>query len=478
MAKIDNVIIVGAGPAGLTAGYELIKKGYQVTILEKSPNYIGGISRTVEYKGYRFDIGGHRFFSKNNQVMEWWYDILKDDFLQRPRLSRWYYQRKFFHYPIQAFELLRVFGVLFAFKITFSYFKSKLQSIKPENNLADWCINNFGYFLAKPFFIDYNKKLWGINADQISKDFAVQRIKGLSFMTAIKDILIKIFNPKAAATKSLIKTFNYPKYGPGQLWEKVADFIKEKGGTIIMNADVTKILYQEDKFTVETVDQKNYVSNYLLSTMPLRELIPALRPTPPSAVINAAKALHIRDFITVALMFENITLPKDNWIYTHDEGISAIRIQLFKNWSPYMVPDKNKSCIAFEYVTKEGENLWQKSDEELTTLAINELNELKLLPDGTKPIDTKVVKLKNVYPRYDLGYDKHLKVIKDYLSTTFTNKQLQPIGRAGLHRYNNSDHSMMTAFLAVRNIIEKTSFDPWNVNSEANYHEKKKQLEI
>ncbi|MEI7579729.1 MAG: NAD(P)/FAD-dependent oxidoreductase [bacterium] len=471
---MKSILIIGAGPAGLTSGFELIKAGHQVTILEADPKYLGGISRTVKYKDYRFDIGGHRFFSKNQEVMQWWSDRLDEDFLQRPRLSRWYYRGKFFHYPIEPLELVRVLGIFFTIRILISYLWIKLRPIKPEISLADWCINNFGRFLAKPFFIDYNIKLWGIDPNQLSKDFTEQRIRGLSFTTAAKDALTKIFSKKSSATKSLITTFNYPKFGPGQMWEKVADLIKDQGGKIIMDEKVIEINYNKNqRFIIKTLKGKILESDYLLSTMPLKELVQVLKPIPPKEILNSAKALIFRDFITVALMFNNDDFPLDNWIYTHDEGMRCIRIQLFKNWSPYMVPDKTKACIGFEYVTAENEELWEMNDQELVKLALADLSKLKFAKNA-RPIESTVVRLKNVYPRYDIGYEKHVALIKEYLQKTFPNNELQPMGRGGLHRYNNSDHSMMTAFLAVDNITKNKKYDQWNVNSEAEYHEEEK----
>ena len=471
-----SVLIIGAGPAGLTAGYELIKKGYKVTIFEADKDFVGGISRTVEYKGFRFDIGGHRFFSKNKEVEKWWHDILEGDFLLRPRLSRWFYKGKFFQYPIKPFELLGVFGLLDSAKIMLSYLWAKLFPIKPELSLADWCINNFGRYLAKPFFIDYNLKLWGIDPRQLSKEFTLQRIKGISFIGTLKESLYKTLRIKGRTqAKSLIESFNYPKYGPGMLWEKVTACIREQGGDILMGHKVFKIVHSNgrlDKVFVKNSSgvTKEYIGDFLLSTMPLTELVLALSPEPEKQVVEAAKVLDFRDFITVALMVDKEVLPPDNWIYTHDKGMRSIRIQIFKNWSQYMVPDQTKSCIGFEYVCKDGDELWSKSRAELIELAQNELTILGFAK-REEVFDAEVVRLRNVYPRYLIGFEKNVAIIKEYLQNTFPTNIIQPIGRGGLHRYNNSDHSMMTAFLAVKNILGEGHYDQWEVNSDAEYHE-------
>lgn len=476
-SKSRSVIILGAGPAGLFSAYELVTKKYKITILEMDPKYVGGISRTVKYKNYRFDIGGHRFFSKNQFIMDWWSKMLGEDFMKRPRLSRWYYEGKFFNYPIKPSEMLRVFGLYKAIRIVTSYFRYKFFPIKPEKNLSDWCINNFGNFLAQPFFIKYNLKLWGIDPKYISKDFTQQRIKGLSFTATLRDVLMKKINKNKTVSKSLISTFNYPKYGPGQMWEKVANSIVKLGGKIELNRRVTNIEHSRNGFVISTVDSAGkiykYRSDYVLSSIPLKQLVQILEPAPEEAVLEAAENLKFRDFITVALVVNRRDLPKDNWIYTHDKGIKAIRIQLFHNWSPYMVPSDDLACIGFEYVTSVDEELWGMNDNELISLAKKELTQLSLQKKITIH-DSKVVKMKNVYPRYDLGYDKQVETIKSYLKETFPNNELQPMGRGGLHRYNNSDHSMMTAFLAVENIVKNTNHDQWKVNSDAEYHEEEK----
>ncbi|MEM4625368.1 MAG: NAD(P)/FAD-dependent oxidoreductase [Candidatus Pacearchaeota archaeon] len=474
MSKRKKVIIIGAGPAGLTAGYELIKKGFDVLIIEQDL-MVGGIARTINYKNFRFDIGGHRFFTKNDEIQEWRYSILKDNFLVRKRLSRWYYRGKFFNYPIILFELVKIFGVFESFMILASFLKAKIFPIKPERTLEDWCINNFGYRLARPFFIDYNEKLWGVRPNKLSKDFASQRIKGLSFISTLKESAKKLLGIKKTNVKSFIEQFYYPKLGPGMLWEEVENYIKSNGGVVLKGYKVIKVNHKNGKITsvVTRFDKSNkeFKADYVLSSMPLKELILSLSPEPPREIIECAKFLSFRDFITVALMInQNETIP-DTWVYTHDKEVKCIRIQIFKNWSPFMVPE-GKSCIGFEYTCKEGDEFWNKSDKELIEVAKLDLSKLGFAK-LENVFDAKVIRMRNVYPVYELGYDHKVEKIKKYLTENFVKYNLQPIGRGGLHRYNNMDHSMMTAFLAVKNILGEGNFDQWKVNSDAEYHEEK-----
>ncbi|QQS15370.1 MAG: NAD(P)/FAD-dependent oxidoreductase [Candidatus Moraniibacteriota bacterium] len=468
-----EVVIIGAGPAGLTAGYELTQRGFKVTILE-SDRVIGGISRTVRHNGFRFDIGGHRFFSKNQDIEAWWKKMLGDEFLDRPRLSRWFYRGNFFHYPIQLIDILKTFGVRESLHIFLSYIRTKLFPIRPGYTLADWCINNFGARLAKPFFLDYNRKLWGIHPSKLSKDFAFQRIRGISFFSVLKDRLKKLFKPGDTSIKSLIKTFRYPKYGPGQMWETVAKKIQNSGGHILTQHIVTQIHHRDGKIlsisTQTPSGRKEFLADFVLSTMPLKELVTSLSPAPPQNILCAANELSFRDFITVSLMIDGRIPLQDTWIYTHEESMQSIRVQFFHNWSPFMVPNKNSSCVGFEFTCSLGDPLWKANDKDLVDLAKSYLQ--KLCGDYSKSVfDAKVIRMKNVYPVYTLGYKEKVEKIKGCLLSTFKDYSLQPIGRGGLHKYNNSDHSMMTAFLAVKNILGEGNYDQWNVNSDAEYHE-------
>lgn len=466
-----NVIIIGAGPAGLTAGYELIKKGYLVTILEQDPEYVGGISRTVRYKNYRFDIGGHRFFSKNEEVMKWWDDVMGENFLLRSRISRWYYRGKFFNYPINIFEILYKFGPYFAFRIFSDYLYRKIFPIKSKDNLEVWFKNNFGDYLAKPFFIDYNYKLWGIPCSELSKDFALQRIKGISLKEVIVSFCNKILKKKRDV-KSFINEFHYPKYGPGELWERVEHLIIQKGGKVLKGHKVIKVNIKDKIVKSVDIDNKkskfNMQGDIFLSTMPYNELVCSINPCVSKKIQDSAGKLKFRDFITIALVINNPDICPDNWVYTHDKGMRPIRFQNFKNWSPFMVPDKNLTVIGLEYVCNYNDSFWSKSDEELIQIGKEDFSKLKFA-SSKDIIDSTVVRMKNVYPIYDKDYKKNVDIIKEYLDHIHN---LYPLGRGGIHKYNNSDHSMMTAFLTVKNIIEgNKKYDVFKVNIDAEYHE-------
>ena len=464
---------MGAGPAGLTAGYELVKKGYQVTIVEKDPDYVGGISRTVQYKDYRFDIGGHRFFSKNQQVVDWWFEIMGDDFLKRPRISRWLYKRKFFNYPINIFEVLAKFGPVFALRVGTSLVYRKLFPVKEETNLDAWFRNNFGDFLAKPFFINYNQKLWGMPCTQLSIDFAGQRIKGISVMTTVLESLKNLLHMQGSV-KSFIQEFYYPKYGPGELWERVAEAITARGGQILMGHEVRQLSASDGRIQTLTVKadgkEKTFQADYFLSTIPYKELAQEITPALPEDVIAAAQALKFRDFITVALVIKKDFITRDTWVYTHDEDMSPIRFQNFKNWSPYMIPNADECVVGMEYTCNVDDDFWSMSDEDLKQQGMRDF--LKLgFASREEIVDAAVVRMKNVYPVYELGYDKHVVAIRTALEKY---PNLYAFGRGGIHRYNNSDHSMMTAFLTVKNIeAGERRYDVFKVNNDAEYHEER-----
>jgi len=477
------VLIVGAGPAGLTAAYELVRHGQTVTILEADPTYVGGISRTVEYKGYRFDIGGHRFFSKSQEVRDLWFEVLGADFVTRPRLSRWLYKGKFFEYPIRPFEILRVFGPWQSTRMLVSYLRSRLVPIRPEVTLADYYINRFGRFLAQPFFIEYNDRLWGLPCHELSPDFARQRVKGISFSSAVLDPLRRKLGLNGQeAIKSFVSEFQYPRYGPGMMWEAFRDRVVAAGCALHMDQRVVQVRHDGQRFLSLVTEsssgaQAEYQGQYILSTMPLRQLILALDPPPEMPVLMAARGLRLRDFITVALIVARRDLFPDQWVYLHDTGMKPIRMQNFNNWSPYLVPDPETTCLGFEYVCSRGDELWQMSDAELIEQATSDLLRTGFA-QREEVVDGAVVRSLDVYPVYTLDYQERVATIRDYL-TRFTNLlpyHVQAVGRAGMHRYNNSDHSMMTALLAVRNLLGQGPFDPWLVNTDAEYHEESGRL--
>jgi len=461
---MEKAIIIGAGPAGLTTAYELVKRGIKPIIIERD-SIVGGIARTIQYKDYRFDIGGHRFFTKNKEIENMWKEIMKDDFLTRQRLSRWYFQKKFFEYPIKPFEIIWKFGfksILFIL----SYLKSKAFPIKPEISAQDWYCNQFGNYLGKMFFTNYNEKLWGIPCSQLSPDFGKQRVKGVTFFSTIMSHFRKTL------VKSLIDSFQYPKYGPGMMWEKMKEFIEKRGGQFLFNQEVICINHKNNKiYSVTISNSEKTISDvscdYVFSSMPLPSLITSLNPNVPFEIIEIASKLKFRDFVTISLIINKKEVFPDNWIYTHDEGMKCIRIQNYNNWSPYMNSKKGTTCLGFEYTCQENDDFWKLPDEDLKFIAVQDLIKTGFAEEKDV-IDFKVIKMKEAYPIYDLNYKENVEKIKEYLKQF---KNLQCIGRGGLFKYNNMDHSMMTSILAVKNFFEEGNYDVWNVNADAEYHE-------
>lgn len=458
-------LIIGAGPAGLTAGLLLSKKNEDVTILEAGKQ-VGGISKTVVYKKYRFDIGGHRFFTKVSEVMDLWKEILPKDFMTVGRMSHIFYQGKFYNYPLEPFNALTNLGIIKAAEAFMSHLKIKHKPIDPEETLEDVYINSFGHFLYEKFFETYSKRLWGIPPGQMAPDWGKARVGRLSLLSAVKDA----FFPKSGEVKSLIKEFNYPKLGPGQMWEAFAREVKKKKGKIILNSKVEKIHHKNWKITgVETENGRVFKADHLISSMPLKELILGFFPRPPERVINAAQQLKYRDYVLVALIVNKKNVFTDQWIYLQDPGFSSVRMQNVNNWSISMVGDKNKTVLGMEYVVSQSDSFWQLRDKQLIELAKDEVEKLGFARKE-EVIDAKVVRELKVYPVYDLGYQKYLNTVREYLSS-FDNLSL--VGRNGMHKYNNMDHSMLTAMLAVENIYG-AKHDLWQVNADQEYHESKK----
>lgn len=462
--------IIGAGPAGLTAAYLLGKAGVDVTVFEKDPQYVGGISRTENYKGYHFDIGGHRFFSKSKEVEDFWSEILSDEMLERPRSSRIYYNKKFFSYPLAAFEALKKLGIIESGLCVLSYFKAKIAPIKNPDNLEDWVSNQFGKRLFRIFFKTYTEKVWGISCKEISADWAAQRIKGLSLSSAIKNALFKPKNEsKDKVIKTLIDSFRYPKKGPGMMWEVCRDKCLAMGVKVEMNTGVKGLFYDNGKWSIGTTQGTTYEGfDYVLSSAPMRELVQSIYPAPAANAIEAAKQLGYRDFLTVVLICKADDAFNDNWIYIHDPSVKVGRIQNFKSWSPYMVPDPSMACYGLEYFCFEGDGLWTSSDDILIDQAKREMKQIGLLKEESVT-DGYVVRQPKAYPIYDHHYKEHVATIRKALEPY---QGLYLVGRNGMHKYNNQDHSMMTAMLAAQNIIAgKQLFDVWNVNQDAEYHE-------
>ncbi|HLA11532.1 MAG TPA: NAD(P)/FAD-dependent oxidoreductase [Pyrinomonadaceae bacterium] len=465
-----HVVVIGAGPAGLTAAYELSKAGVRSVLLEKD-RVVGGLSRTVNYKGYHFDIGGHRFFTKVKAVDEMWRQVLSDgQFLRRNRLSRIYYNKKFFYYPLRASNALLGLGIWNSALIFLSYLRAQVFPEKPEDTFEQWISNRFGKRLYRIFFKTYTEKVWGIPCDQIMAEWAAQRIKGLSLLAAVKSALIQKQQSKGDVIKTLIDAFDYPELGPGMMWETVKAIVEDRGSEIQLDAGVEKISWKEGGVRAVEVTcegkRKTIEGTHFISTMPVRELIQKFEPPAPEEVLRAAEALNYRDFLTVALIINKRELFPDNWIYIHDAEVKVGRIQNFKNWSPSMVPDPEKTCLGLEYFCFEGDGLWTMSDSDLIELGKKELGLLGLV-NPADVVDGSVVRMPKAYPVYDGTYAESLRVVREFLDNV---PNLQLVGRNGMHKYNNQDHSMLTAMLAVKNILG-ASYDLWRVNAEQEYHE-------
>lgn len=468
---MSRVLITGAGPAGLTAAYELSKLGLRPTVLE-ADDQVGGLSRTVNYRGYRFDIGGHRFFSKVPLINELWDEILREDFLVRPRLSRIYYRERFFDYPLKAANALAGLGPVEAFLIGLSYTKARLFPHAEETNFEQWVSNRFGDRLYQIFFKTYTEKVWGIPCAEISADWAAQRIKNLSLREAIRSALLG--SGRAADGQiitTLIEQFNYPRFGPGMMWERCKDLLAARGHETVGGIRVERVRHRHGR--VECVygrtsagELAEFGAEHFISTMPLRELIHALDPPPPDEVIEAANRLRYRDYLTVVLIVKREAVFPDNWIYIHAPEVKMGRIQNYKNWSPEMVPDPSRTSLGLEYFLWEKDEEWRWPHERLIELGVKECVRIGLA-DPSEVEDGTVVRMKKAYPVYDQHYHESLAVIRNYLES-FSN--LQTVGRNGLHRYNNQDHSMLTAVYAARNIAGEQN-DVWSVNTEMEYHE-------
>lgn len=528
MKDKKQAIIIGAGPGGLTTAYELLTRSDVVPIVLEKSTYMGGISRTVNYKGNRIDIGGHRFFSKSDRVMNWWLEHLplettagqaqhidyhqqrrelnvaahnasaqsgEQTMLVRPRKSRIYYLRKLFDYPIRlSVQTLSNLGVLRSIRIILSYFRSALMPIRKVVNLEQFFINRFGRELYLTFFKSYTEKVWGVRCNEISAEWGEQRIKGLSIRKTIAHMLKSIFRKTTGIAQkntetSLIEQFMYPKYGPGQMWETVAEKVIEKGGTIITNFEVRRIESDGKKITaVAGIDGEGkwhqFAGDYFFSTMPIQELIRSLNTAVPANVKEVSEGLMYRDFITVGLLLKRLKLANrdaarklidDNWIYIQEPDVVVGRLQIFNNWSPHLVASQDTVWIGAEYFCYESDDLWKKSDADMAAFAIQELQKIGII-DASDVLDSTVLKMPKTYPAYFGTYNR-FDEIRQFLDS-FANLFL--IGRNGMHKYNNQDHSMLTAMVSVDNIIagriEKDAI--WAVNTEMEYHESKRETDV
>ena len=469
--------VIGAGPAGLTAGYSLAKNGRSVVVFEKDPVYVGGISRTVNYKGFLFDIGGHRFFSKSKEIVDLWNEILPDDFIDRPRLSRIFYNNKFYGYPLKAFEALFNLGLFESTLCMASFAWAKAFPVREPKTFHQWVRNQFGERLFSIFFKTYTEKVWGMSCDEISADWAAQRIKGLSLGSAVFNALTRSFRgkPKAGGPviKTLIESFRYPRKGPGMLWEACARKVVAQGGEIRMGRKLARLTREDANglWSVTSIDadgrEETRTARHVISSAPIVELMGAIKPTPIS--LFNARALKYRDFLTVALIARSKKDFPDNWVYIHDPSVKVGRVQNFRSWSPDLVPHEGMTCLGLEYFCFEGDGLWNAPDAELVELAKKDIGQIGLI-GADEVVDACVVRQAKAYPVYDDSYRDNVDTVRRDLSLHFPNLHL--VGRNGMHKYNNQDHAMMTAMLTVRNILAgEETYDIWDVNEDAEYHE-------
>ena len=444
---------MGAGPAGLTAGYELARNGYQAEVLEADSRYVGGLARTVEYRGFRFDIGGHRFFSKNREIEALWTELLGPRMRECARLSRVYYRGRFFKYPLEPLDALRNLGPIEALRSLISYLRVQRHSPVHIKSFEDWVVAAFGRRLYEIFFKTYTEKVWGIPCSQISADWAAQRIRGLSLVSVMRSLL-RVPSHNGAVIKTLVDRFRYPVQGPGEMWQKAACAIEQAGGVVRMGQAVREIHRKDGRIVAVTTQScdgpQTHCGDSFVSTMPLAELIAGFNPPAPEAVLASARGLRYRDFITVALIIDQAELFPDNWIYIHDPGVRVGRIQNFKNWSAEMVPDPRFTVLGLEYFCTEKDTLWSSSDEQLIAIAKDELATLGLA-GKSKIVDGAVVRQPKAYPLYDHDYRANVAKVREFLDIEAPN--LQVAGRNGMHKYNNQDHAMMTGLMAARNIM-------------------------
>jgi protoporphyrinogen oxidase len=471
-----KAVIVGAGPAGLTAAYELSKQGAPVVVLEIDPEYVGGISRTVNHRGFRFDIGGHRFFSKCREVEDLWTEIAGDDLLDRPRSSRIFYRGQFYTYPLKPFEALSKLGWIESTLCVLSFLAARMRPTPNPKTFEQWVIKQFGERLYRLFFKTYTEKVWGMSCQEISADWAAQRIKGLSLGSAIKHALAgKGSKNRNRVAKTLIDTFRYPRKGPGMLWEACAEKVRHLGGVVLLGWKVTSCRFDaNENVWVVTCrgaggQLEEYRGEHLISSMPVRELVAQVEPRLPEPVQIAAQSLRYRDFLTVGLIVREQERLADNWIYIHDDNVKVGRVQNYKSWSPEMVPDPAYCAYGLEYFCFEGDGLWSATDHDLIELARTELARIKLVSTADV-VDGCVIRQPKAYPVYDDAYQAHVATIRRAIVERFPTLHL--VGRNGMHKYNNQDHAMMTALLAARNILAgDRRFDVWAVNQDGEYHE-------
>lgn len=463
---IGRAVVIGAGPAGLTAALELARADVEVTVLE-ADDTVGGISRTVERNGWRFDIGGHRFFTKVPEVEALWHELLgPDDLLVRPRMSRIHYDGKFYDYPLRATNALRNLGLTESARCVLSYGWAKVHPPKDQTTFEGWVTARFGERLYRTFFKTYTEKVWGVSGSKLQADWAAQRIKNLSLGAAVVNAL----TPRRKQTEitSLIEEFLYPRLGPGMMWEVCRDRVEQLGGTVEMCAPVVRLHHRDGIVTdVETADGRSFPAEHVVSSMPISRLVTSMTPAPPARVLDAAHRLRYRDFLTVALVVPEQAGFPDNWVYIHSPAVRLGRVQNFGAWSPSMVKP-GRTCLGLEYFVNEGDDLWCMDDHDLIAFAADELAAVGLV-DRSAVQEGHVVRVPKAYPVYDATYVESVDTLRDWLAEHARN--VQPVGRNGMHRYNNQDHSMLTAMLAAENIVKGADHDLWSVNVDDEYHE-------
>jgi len=455
--------VLGGGPAGLTAGYLLARRGAPVIVLE-GEDQLGGLAKTEVRDGFRFDLGGHRFFTKAKEVDDLWHEIMDEEFLRRPRQSRIYWHGKFLEYPLQGMDVIKKLGPVELARCLLSYMVALVKPKGSEDTFDQWVSNRFGKRLYENFFESYTEKVWGVPCSEIRAEWAAQRIKGLSFFAAAR---AAFFGNKGDKVKSLISEFNYPRFGPGQMWERMAEEVKANGGEVRLNAKVTKIEFEGRRAVRVYAGGEVIEVGAVISSLPLRATAGLADPDLPFEVREAARGLRYRDFMTVALVIDGEDLFPDNWIYIHEPTVRVGRIQNYRSWSPWMVPDPSKACVGLEYFCFQGDDLWTMPEHQLVELAKRELASLGLV-DPSKVERGFAVHVPLAYPMYDADYSQRVERIRTWLDPL---ENFQQVGRNGLHRYNNSDHSMLTAMRAVENQLDGAGHDLWAVNADSAYHE-------